>query len=216
MRQTLMAGGSTFAHLLARDGIAGARAEKEDDNDDKKAATKAEKEEDEDEEDDKKKAEKKDEDEDDEEEDDGEKKAETSDDEEEASTRSRSRRAKSGDEDDEDDKKNAKASAARARERARCAAIFATKAAGRRPDVAAHLAFGTDLPRSAVINTLKAVAAGERREEVVQGQRPDLRSRMGAQPRYEVGTEEERPQRSGAETFAARVKLADEKRRGLA
>jgi hypothetical protein len=213
MRQTLMAGGSTFAHLRARDGIAGAKAEKDDEDDKKEASVKAEKEkddEDDDEDDDKKKAEKKDDDNDDDEK--AEKKA--ADDEEDAAA-PRSRRAKNGDDDDEEDKKDARASAARARERARCAAIFATKAAATRPDVAAHLAFGTDLPRSAVINTLKAVAAGEHREQG-RDQRPDLRSRMGAQPRYEVGTDSDRPQKSGPEAFAARVKLADEKRRGLA
>jgi hypothetical protein len=212
MRETLMAGGSTFAHLRARDGIAaGAKAEKDDEDDKKEAAATAEKEKDDDgdDEDDKKKAEK-----DDEDDKKAEKKKDDGDDEEDAAA-SRSRRAKSGDDDDEDDKKDAKTSAARARERARCAAIFATKAAATRPDVAAHLAFGTDLPRSAVINTLKAVAAGEHREQG-RDQRPDLRSRMSAQPRYEVGTDSDRPQKTGPEAFAARVKLADEKRRGLA
>ena len=49
--------------------------------------------------------------------------------------------------------------AARRRERARCAAIFATKAAGANPALAAHLAFNTTLTRSEAIRALKTAPA---------------------------------------------------------
>lgn len=65
-----------------------------------------------------------------------------------------------GDDEDEEDNEDPKAKAARKRERARCAAIFATKAAANRPDLAAHLAFNTSLPRSEAKALLKASAQG--------------------------------------------------------
>lgn len=67
------------------------------------------------------------------------------------------------DEDDEEDQDDPQACAARSRERARCAAIFATKAAAGRPDLAAHLAFNTSLPRSQAIGLLRTAAAGSTR-----------------------------------------------------
>lgn len=131
-----------------------------------------------------------------------------------AAARRASRKAKlaDGDDADEADDADPKASAARRRERARCAAIFASPAAAKRPDIAAHLAFGTSLTRTAAINTLTAVAAGER-----QGADPKagLRSRMAREPQYEVGTEEERKPKSGPDAFAAKMVVADRKRRGL-
>jgi hypothetical protein len=53
-----------------------------------------------------------------------------------------------------------KEKAARGRERARCAAIFGSKAAGSRPDVAAHLAFNTSMSAREAIGMLGAFAAG--------------------------------------------------------
>jgi hypothetical protein len=130
-----------------------------------------------------------------------------------------------GDDDtDEEDETDASASVFRHRERARCAAIFAAPAAAKRPDMAAYLAFGTNLPRTAAINTLKAVAAGERSEvrELVAGTvvRPprdpavDLRSRMALQPAYEVGSDPEHQALKGPDLFAAKMLAADKKRRG--
>ena len=58
--------------------------------------------------------------------------------------------------DDDDEKGNASALAARSRERARCAAIFASPAAGRNPVLAANLAFGTSLPRGTALTLLAA------------------------------------------------------------
>lgn len=63
--------------------------------------------------------------------------------------------------DDEDELKGkSKAASARRRERARCAAIFSCEAGKKRPDVAATLAFGTDMKRSEAIKVLTAVADG--------------------------------------------------------
>jgi hypothetical protein len=63
-----------------------------------------------------------------------------------------------GDEDpDKEMSGNSPAAAARRRERARCAAIFACKAAGRNPEMAAALAFTTSMSRTAAIAALEAL-----------------------------------------------------------
>lgn len=59
-------------------------------------------------------------------------------------------------EEDEDDKEKA----ARKSERARCASIFKCTAAGLRPDMAAHLAFSTDMSSADAIAMLEVAAAG--------------------------------------------------------
>ncbi len=58
---------------------------------------------------------------------------------------------------DEDkvDRKDAKATAARKRERARCRAIFASKHAEGRVEMAAHLAFDTSIGRRRAVNLLR-------------------------------------------------------------
>lgn len=75
----------------------------------------------------------------------------------------KSKRAKAEDEDDEADEddpdhemrgKSASASARR-RERARCAAIFGSKAAGKNPALAANLAFNTRMTRKEAIGVLE-------------------------------------------------------------
>ena len=63
------------------------------------------------------------------------------------------------DEDDDDEKGDASALAARSRERARCAAIFASPAAARNPVLAANLAFGTNLSRQMSLALLQATPA---------------------------------------------------------
>src|SRR5471032_558437 len=63
-----------------------------------------------------------------------------------------------GDPDDDDDGEKEKAT--RTAERARCAAIFGAAAAGSRPDVAAHLAFNTDMASADAIKMLNTVASG--------------------------------------------------------
>lgn len=66
------------------------------------------------------------------------------------------------DAEEEDDKKDAKKAkqAGRMAERARCKAIFNCAAAGVRPDMAAHLAFNTNMKAAEAIPMLKAMVAG--------------------------------------------------------
>ncbi|WP_233869672.1 hypothetical protein [Paraburkholderia adhaesiva] len=68
-----------------------------------------------------------------------------------------------GDDDEDDDESEMRgpspAAAARRREQARCAAIFAARAAARNPELAAQLAFTTRLPRAEAIALLNASPA---------------------------------------------------------
>lgn len=109
-------------------------------------------------------------------------------------------------EDDEGDKEKA----ARTAERARCAAIFAFSAAGVRPDVAAHLAFSTDMSSADAIAMLATVSAG--------GTAPrNLASRMAAQPPLDVGPNgAAAPAAGSAQGVAARIIAAGKARRGEA
>lgn len=77
---------------------------------------------------------------------------------EEAKAAKKKAKAESDDDDkgDDEDEKDDDKKAIRARERARCEAIFADPAAGRNPTLAAALAFGTSLNRSAAIAMLQA------------------------------------------------------------
>lgn len=77
-----------------------------------------------------------------------------------------------GDDEDMADDRDDAARAARARERARCAAIFGDKAAGLNPALAASIAFGTALPRSQALNVLRNGAAA------AQPREPGLSDRM--------------------------------------
>ncbi|CAB3742568.1 hypothetical protein LMG24238_06903 [Paraburkholderia sediminicola] len=70
----------------------------------------------------------------------------------------------SADEDDDDEEEmrgNSAAANARRRERARCAAIFACKGAGRNPVLACKLAFSSAMPRSEAIEVLNGAPAAE-------------------------------------------------------
>jgi len=142
-----------FAHLLGLPAAAAARAEDDDkkkdpdadDGDDDESAARAEDDDSDDDKDEKKgksaKAVKDEGDDDGDDEKKGGKKA-----------------AKADDDDDSDD--DGKENAARKSERARCAAIFASPAAGTRPDMAAHLAFNTSMSSKAAVEMLGVVAAG--------------------------------------------------------
>lgn len=70
------------------------------------------------------------------------------------------------DEDEEDPttemRGNSPLAKARRRERARCAAIFASEAALKNPNLAGHLAFNTNMPRAAAIATLAQGGAAGR------------------------------------------------------
>lgn len=65
-----------------------------------------------------------------------------------------------GEDEEEEKEKPSAAAAARKAERARCAAIFAAPEAAANVQLAAHLAFETDLSVQAAVGTLKAGAAG--------------------------------------------------------
>ena len=88
------------------------------------------------------------------------------------------------DEEDDEDEKDAKKKAVRMRERARCSAIFASPAAGVRPDLAAHFAFATNLSRRDAVATLEVAAQG--------GAAPRkglLANRMDGQPQPRISAE---------------------------
>ncbi|GBQ32253.1 hypothetical protein [Gluconacetobacter azotocaptans] len=94
--------------------------------------------------------------------------------------------------DDETDEDDPQASAARSRERARCAAIFRSKAAATRPDLAAHLAFNTSLPRNQAVDLLRASAAGAQSRSGDTG----LSARMRAFGDTRVGMDRAAPDES--------------------
>ena len=88
------------------------------------------------------------------------------------------------DQEDEDDEADAKKKAARMRERARCSAIFASPAAGVRPDLAAHFAFATNLSRRDAVATLEVAAQGG-----AAPRKGTLADRMDRQPAPKIGPE---------------------------
>jgi hypothetical protein len=204
-----LAGSSPFAHLLGRQRAAAgnSKADEREEDEDEKKASRAEEgdekderaDESEDEKKDDAKAEGSDEDEADEEGDDARK------------ANGKKAKAEGDDESDEKDEDDAKASAARRRERARCAAIFGVAAAGTRPDMAAYFAFGTNMPRSAAVNALKAVVAGQPEPAKARG---GLSSRMANTPSPNVGAEPAQP--SGSASLAQQIVAAGKKARGEA
>ena len=88
------------------------------------------------------------------------------------------------DEEDDEDEKDAKKKAVRMRERARCSAIFASPAAGVRPDLAAHFAFATNLSRRDAVATLEVAAQGG-----AAPRKGTLADRMDRQPAPKIGPE---------------------------
>jgi hypothetical protein len=184
-----------FAHLLGLPAAA-ARAE-EDDKDDKKGPG-AEDSDDED-------AKRMDDD-------------KSGDDKDEKGAKGKAAKDDEGDEEDEEDEDKDKAEgdesdkekAARQSERARCAAIFASPAAATRPDMAAHLAFNTDMGAKAAVEMLGAIAAG--------GAAPrGLASRMAGVTIPNVGASAPAgKQATGAASAASMIIEAGKKRRGEA
>ena len=171
---------STYAHLL---GIKpkGARAEGDDD-DEKAKKAKA------------RRAEENDDDEENAEENDDEENAEENDDEENADdddepTGKKAKGKKAGDDEDEADAK----ARGRAIERKRCARIFGSKAAGIRPDMAAELAFGSDLSSSAAIRLLEQSAAFG----APQGGRMTLDERMRGEQKHRLEQDAQQPAATG-------------------
>ncbi|MEI7411068.1 hypothetical protein [Pectobacterium aroidearum] len=141
-----------FAHLL---GLKKKASEEEDDDKEKgkKAKSRRAEEERDDEEDTED-----DDDREDMEEDDRDPDAEDDDDDKEKGKKAKSRRAEEDDEDAEEDE-NRDVKKGRRAERKRCAAIFGSKHAAGRPDMAAHLAFNTRMSASEAIETLATMGA---------------------------------------------------------
>lgn len=142
-----------FAHLL---GLKKKASEEEDD--DKEKSKKAKSRRAEEERDDEEDAEDDDDREDMEDDDDREPGAEDDDDDKEKGKKAKSRRAEEDDEDAEEDE-NRDVKNGRRAERKRCAAIFGSKHAAGRPDMAAHLAFNTRMSAREAIDTLATMGA---------------------------------------------------------
>ncbi|MDP8798311.1 hypothetical protein QZQ15_09930 [Serratia marcescens] len=142
-----------FAHLL---GLKKKASEEEDD--DKEKSKKAKSRRAEEERDDEEDAEDDDDREDMEDDYDREPDAEDDDGDKEKGKKAKSRRAEEDDEDAEEDE-NRDVKKGRRAERKRCAAIFGSKHAAGRPDMAAHLAFNTRMSAREAIDTLATVGA---------------------------------------------------------
>jgi hypothetical protein len=97
--------------------------------------------------------------------------------------------------------------AARQSERARCAAIFACADAASRPDMAAHLAFHTDMTHEEATEMLRAIAAGH------VGRTRSLAARMAEVHLPNVGSEIDAPA-DGPQGAAEKIVAAGNKRRG--
>ncbi|MCG9527851.1 hypothetical protein MCM45_14975 [Providencia rettgeri] len=95
--------------------------------------------------------------------------------------------AEDDDEDAEDDEDNKDVKKGRRAERKRCARIFGSKAAAARPDMAAHLAFNTNLSSSEAISTLKAMGS----TPAPQSNRRSLDARMREEEQVRLGQDAE-------------------------
>lgn len=80
-------------------------------------------------------------------------------DDQEAEDEERNKDAKADDDSDEEMRGNGSAAAARRRERARCATIFGSRAAGKNPVLAANLAFNTAMTRKEALAVLEGTPA---------------------------------------------------------
>jgi len=112
-----------------------------------------------------------------------------------------------------DSNESDKEKAARAKERARCAAIFGVKAAGSRPDVAAHLAFATDMSASQAVGLLNSFAAGA---AAPTPKRQSLGSRMAGVAVPNVGASAPAAPGGAASAAANMILAAGRARRGEA
>ncbi|GHB90002.1 MULTISPECIES: hypothetical protein [Providencia] len=95
--------------------------------------------------------------------------------------------AEGDDEDAEDDEDNKDVKKGRRAERKRCARIFGSKAAAARPDMAAHLAFNTNLSSSEAISTLKAMGG----VSAPKSNRRSLDARMREEEQVRLGQDAE-------------------------
>lgn len=143
---------SKFAHLMGFK-----KKASEDEDDDKEKGKKAKSRRAEEERDDEEDAEEEDDREDMEDDDDSDPDAEEDDD-KERGKKAKSRRAEEDDADAKEDE-NRDVKKGRRAERKRCAAIFGSKHAAGRPDMAAHLAFNTRMSAGEAIGTLATMGA---------------------------------------------------------
>ncbi|MEN4910784.1 hypothetical protein [Erwinia amylovora] len=189
---------SKFAHLMGFK-----KKASEDEDDDKEKGKKAKSRRAEEERDDEEDAEDDDDREDMEDDDDRD-----PDDDDEDKTSKKSKKAWSrhaeGDEDDtdaeEDEDENRDVKKGRRAERKRCAAIFGSKHAAGRPDMAAHLAFSTRMSSREAINTLATMGA----VPAVSSKRLSLDDRMhGEQVR--LGPDSRKPSSSGKAALADKM-----------
>ena len=97
-------------------------------------------------------------------------------------------------------------------EKARGAAIFASATAADRPDIAAHLAFGTDLGTKAAVDTLNAVGNVSDGRATRRG--PGIDERMASVSHPDVGSELQPKKKSATEQFEADFEAAQRYRRG--
>lgn len=173
----------TFAHLLGRK----AKATEEDDEKTRKA--KGRRVEDDDEEENAENDDPESEDQDDEKEGRKAKKAKSkkAEDDDEDPDAEDDENAEGDDEDAEDDEDNKDVKKGRRAERKRCARIFGSKAAAARPDMAAHLAFNTNLSSSEAISTLKAMGG----VSAPQSNRRSLDARMREEEQVRLGQDVE-------------------------
>ncbi|MEX9957883.1 hypothetical protein AB7W87_15215 [Providencia alcalifaciens] len=173
----------TFAHLIGRK----AKATEEDDEKTRKA--KGRRVEDDDEEENAENDDPESEDQDDEKEGRKAKKAKSkkAEDDDEDPDAEDDENAEGDDEDAEDDEDNKDVKKGRRAERKRCARIFGSKAAAARPDMAAHLAFNTNLSSSEAISTLKAMGGAS----APQSNRRSLDARMREEEQVRLGQDAE-------------------------
>ncbi len=85
--------------------------------------------------------------------------------------------AEEDDDNEEEMRGNSAAAGARRRERARCAAIFGSRQAGRNPQLAASLAFNTSLTRKEAIAVLESTPAAS---PIANTARADRNPRVGS------------------------------------
>ncbi|MCG9534220.1 hypothetical protein [Providencia huaxiensis] len=189
----------TFAHLIGRK----AKATEEDDEKTRKAKGRLV--EDDDEEENAENDDPESEDQDDEKEGRKAKKAKSkkaeNDDDEDPDAEDDDEDAEDDDEDAEDDEDNKDVKKGRRAERKRCARIFSSKAAAARPDMAAHLAFNTNLSSSEAISTLKAMGS----TPAPQSNRRSLDARMREEEQVRLGQDAQVAPEGSAEAVAQRM-----------
>ncbi len=184
----------SFAHLL---GIKKSASEDDDDKEKgKKAKSRRAEEEERDEEDaeddeDDTRADEDDKDDPDAEEDDDEKDTSSK-----KGKKAKSRRADDGD-DDADAEENDDKEQGRRAERKRCAAIFGSKHAAGRPDMAAHLAFNTRMSAREAISTLALTGSAS------TPRRTSLDERMQQAQQVRLGPDAQQPARGSVEALVA-------------